>query len=347
MYRGIGTFLSLSLTILGVWLTARFALPIAAPFLLGLALSLAAEPLVSVLGRKLGLKRGIASGIGVSLTFCILTILVGILVALLVRELGVLAGILPDMEQTARTGIHLVEEKLLGLTDKTPRSIRPILHRNVQGFFSDGTALLNRAVEYVLGLAGRLLTHVPDSALTLGTGIISAFMISAKLPQLKRWLLRHIPREKLRHALDALGRLKAVAGHWLLAQLKLTGVSAGILLAGLLLLRVPYAPLLALGISLVDAFPVLGTGTVLLPWAAVLFLQGDGGRALGILGIYTVVSVSRSVLEPRFLGRQLGLDPLVTLIALYAGYKLWGVAGMILAPLLTVAAIQLLPQGNR
>lgn len=347
MYRGIKTLAPLFIAFFGVWLGARYLLPIAAPFLLGFALALTAEPLVAALHQRIHLPRSLAAGIGISLTFCAAAIAIVLLCAFILRELGMLAGILPNMEQTARTGINLVQQQLLNLTDRTPQSIRPMLQQNIRSFFSDGAAVLNRCVQYVLGLAGRLLTQVPDRALLLGTGIISAFMISAKLPRLRQWLARRLPRQRLMPLVEGFQRLKAALGGWLLAQAKLTCVCAGILFVGLLLLRIPYAPLWALGISLVDAFPILGTGTVLLPWSLILFLQGDTPRAMGILGIYTLVSISRSVLEPRFLGRQLGLDPLATLAALYAGYKLWGIGGMILAPILAVAAIQLLPQPER
>ena len=86
---------------------------------------------------------------------------------------------------------------------------------------------------------------------------------------------------------------------------------------------------------------ILGTGTVLVPWSVVSFLQGDTPRALGILGIYITAALTRSMLEPKLLGQHLGLDPLVTLIALYIGYRLWGVGGMLLAPVLTVTVLQL------
>ena len=339
MYRGTSTLLTLAGVFLTVWLLARFLLPIALPFLLGLALALSAEPLVGLLSRRL--PRALGAGIGVSITFCTLALLLGLLCAFVLRELGLLAAILPDLEQTARAGIDLVQLQLLQLADRAPQGLQPMLRSNVTGFFSDGTSLLNRAVEYILGLAGRILTHVPDSALTLGTGIISAFMISAKLPRLRAWLLGRLPREKLRQLKASICRLKSAVGGWLLAQLKLSGVSAVILLLGLTLLRIPYAPLWAVGICLVDAFPILGTGTVLLPWALILFLQQDTARAIGILGIYAVVSVSRSALEPRLVGQQLGLDPLATLASLYAGYRIWGLGGMILAPVLAVAAVQL------
>ena len=80
---------------------------------------------------------------------------------------------------------------------------------------------------------------------------------------------------------------------------------------------------------------------MLLPWSLILFLQGDTPRSIGILGLYGVITLTRSVLEPKLVGKELGLDPLATLFALYAGFKLWGIGGMILAPLLAVTAVQL------
>ena len=336
--------MSLLIVFFSVWLCLRWLLPLFAPFLLGTALALAAEPMVRFLTRRLRMPRAVSAGIGVSMAFCLLAMLLLLLCAFLVRELSALAGRIPDLEEAAGSGIALAEGWLLDLTGHTPASIRPLLENNVRSFFSDGTALVDRAAGYLLGLAGNLLSHVPDSALGLGTGVIAACLISAKLPKLRRQLLRRIPRERLRAVLAAFRRLKEALGSWLKAQFKLMGVTALILVMGFVILGIPHALLRALGICLVDAFPILGTGTVLLPWSLLLYLRGDGPRALGLLGIYVTVTVIRSVLEPKLVGRHLGLDPLATLVALYAGYRLWGIAGMLLSPLLTALALQLVPE---
>lgn len=346
MRPGIKTTFSFLSVFLIVWLSLRYLLPLSLPFLLGLGLAVAAEPLTGFLHRRIYLPRAVCSGIAVTATFCCIALLLLLACAFFIRELGIVAGILPDLEDTAKSGMSLLQNWLLNLTSYTPQSIQPLLNQNVTEFFSGGTALLNKGVRYILGLAGNLLTHVPDSALGLGTALISSFMISAKLPKIRRFLRRRLPREKIKPILDAVKRMKDAAFGWLLAQLKLAAVTLTILILGFILLRIPYAPIWALAVSLVDAFPVLGTGTILIPWSVICFLQEDTPRAIGIMGIYVVVSLTRSVLEPRLVGRQLGLDPLVTLMVLYAGYKLWGLAGMILAPLLTVTALQLVPDRN-
>ena len=341
MRSGTRATLSFLTVFLIVWLGMRYLLPLCFPFLLGTGLALLAEPVVRFFCRRLSFPRPLAAGIGVMAVFISTGALVLLLCAFLVRELGVLAGILPDLTQTARSGLTLLQTFLLGLVERLPQSIRPLLQQNVTDLFSGGTALLDRAFRYVLGLAGSLLTHVPESALSLGTGVISAFMISAKLPKIRRWIMKHLPREKLRPVLRTMKRMKTTVGCWLTAQMKLAAMTLLLLAAGLLFLRIPYAPVWALVIALVDAVPVLGTGTVLLPWSLILFLQGDNARSIGLLGLYAVISLTRSVLEPKLVGKELGLDPLITLFALYAGYKLWGIGGMILAPLLAVTAGQL------
>lgn len=343
MKNGFSYAISVLGVFLGVWLGVRFLLPLFFPFLLGLLLALAAEPMVGFLHRK-GAPRGLSAGIGVTTAFCFLAILLLLLGAFLVREIRMVAGVLPNLEEAAQSGLTLLQSWLLSLAAQTPESIQPLLEENVSSFFSDGTALLDQGVRFVLGLAGSILSQVPDSALTLGTAVISAFLFSAKLPKIRQWVDRRLPKERLRRLLSGAKNLRHAIGGWLAAQVKLMAVTFSLLAAGFLLLRVSYAPLWAVVVALVDALPVLGTGSVLVPWAVVCFLQGDGARAIGLLGLYLTITLTRSMLEPKLLGRQLGLDPLVTLMALYVGYKLWGFGGMILAPMLAVLAMQLAPK---
>ena len=327
-----------------VWFCVRFLLPLLAPFVLGAGLALAAEPMVRFLHKRLHLPRPVSTGIGVSMAFCFLTMVLLLMCAFLLREIRLLTGVLPDLEQTARTGFSLIRSWMLDLSSHAPQSIRPLLRENVDSLFSDGTALLDKSTGYLLGMAGNLLSHVPDSALGLGTAVISAFLFSAKLPRLRRWLLRRIPRDKWRSLMQTGRRIRQILGRWLLAQGKLTGVTFILLLLGFVVLKIPYALGWALGVCLVDAFPILGTGTILLPWALVYFLQADSARAIGLVSLYVTVTLVRSALEPKLLGRHLGLDPLITLMVMYAGYKLWGISGMLLAPILAVIAIQILPE---
>ncbi len=321
----------------GVWLALRWLFPLLLPFLLGTALALAAEPLVGLLSRRL--PRGLSAGIGVALTLTLLTAVLVLLLAVVLRELGSLAGALPDLEQTASQGLSSLEHFLTGIAQRMPSGVQPLLMQLLSGLFSGGNALVDRLAMKLPGMATALVSHVPGSALAVGTGILSGFMVSARLPQLRQRLSP--VEEKLRRYLPMAQKLKQSLWGWLKAQLTLSGLCFFLVCTGLLILGVDYAPVWALAIALVDAIPVLGTGTILIPWALAGLLQGNHVFSLGLLGIYLCAMLSRTVLEPRLVGRQLGIDPLMTLIALYIGFRIWGFGGMLLSPILCAAATEL------
>ena len=113
------------------------------------------------------------------------------------------------------------------------------------------------------------------------------------------------------------------------------------LLAGFFLMRQPYALVLALLIAIVDALPILGVGTVLVPWAVICLFSGETGMAISLCVLYGVILVVRNVVEPRIVGGQLGLHPFVALLCIYFGYRIAGFAGMFVLPVLVLVLIKL------
>lgn len=325
-----------------LWLVGRYALPIFLPFLLATVLALIAEPLVRIFHQRLHLSRGLSAGIGVTLALLLGALFLLSLGALLLRQLHNLAGILPDFTQMALTGMDSLEHFLLDVAKKTPTPLQVPLANSIENTFSNGTQVLDKATSWLLHVASGVVTRIPDGALGFGTWLLATFMISARLPDLRKKLAAQLPQSWRQQYLPAVKQLKGNLAGWFLAQLKLTGITFLVLCAGFLLLQISFAPLWAALISLVDALPILGTGTILLPWSLICLLQGEPIRAVGLLGIYICAAILRSILEPKLIGKQLGLDPLLTLLAMYTGYRLWGILGMLLAPLLAITVVQLL-----
>ncbi len=314
-----------------LWLAGKFLLPFLFPFLLGAGLALAAEPVVQLVSGRLRLPRGVAAGLGVTVT---LTLLLGVVLfvgALLVREAGTFARKIP---QVAQQSAAVLENYLTNLSAKAPEPVGPLLTSSIQRFFANSAALTDQAVQKAPSVLTGLLGKASGSAVSLGTGILSGYFISARLPRLKTRLRANVPAVWQNKILPVLRHLRQALGKWLVAQGKLMSVTYGIVTAGLLLLRIPYAFAWAVLVAAVDAIPLLGTGTVLLPWALTKLLQGSPMVAAAMVGIYLVAVVTRTVLEPRFYGQHLGLDPLVTLLFLYFGYRLWGFWGIVISPLL-------------
>ena len=322
---------------MGLWIGVKYLLPVLLPFLAGALIALAAEPVVSFSQKKLKLPRVVAAGGGVTVTLILLVGLISFVGAVLVRELGKLAGAVPDLEGTARQGTQLLQDWLVGLTERTPDGVRPMLTRTVLDFFQNGSDLMDQVSRRIPGLISSILGWVPDGALGVGTGILAGFMISVRLPQLKAAAGRLIPQQWRETYLPMLRRIRKAVGGWLRAQLKLMLVSYSIVTIGFLFLRIPYGPVWAVLVALVDAVPLLGTGVILLPWALVELLRQSHLRAVGLLCISMTAMLGRTILEPRLIGQQLGLDPLLTLLSLYLGYRFWGLAGMLLAPVLATA----------
>jgi predicted PurR-regulated permease PerM len=212
-----------------------------------------------------------------------------------------------------------------------------MLHSTVERLFAGSGTVVEGFLQRLPAALSAVLSYLTTSALTVGTGCLAAYMISARLPRLRKaladapWTHRLL---RLRHALWG----------WLKAQLKLSGLCFLILTVGLTVLDIPYAPLWSFFIALVDAVPLLGTGTVLIPWAVVSLLQHRQLQAVGLLIIYGITFFARNALEPRLVGKQLGLDPLLTLAALYAGFLFWGIGGMLLAPLACVVVKEVLAE---
>lgn len=330
------------LMILGIfaamWLAARYLLPAVFPFVLGALLAAAAEPLVQLAQGKLHLPRAAAVGIGVSVMLLLLFGILSMLGAFLVKEVARLGSTLPKLADTARQGVVLLEDWLVSTAQQAPEELRVPLTDTVLEFFDDGTALMQQAAQRIPAAVSAVLGWVPDGALGLGTGLLAGFMISYRLPRLRDMIKNYLPKSWYEKYLPALKRIRKALGGWLKAQLKLSAVTWLVVTVGFLLLRITYAPLWAALVALVDAVPLLGTGTVLLPWALICFLKGNTVRAVGLAALFAVSLVTRTVLEPRLVGKQLGIDPLLTLLALYLGYRFWGILGMLVTPILAAAA---------
>lgn len=322
------------------YLTVRYLLPIALPFGMGALVAFGAEPGVRLGADRLHMKRGVASMASVTLTLLLTAGLVTLLGAFLVRELGKLANAIPNVQ----AGTAQLEDQLMSLADRSPEGLRPMAQRTVINLFADGDALMDRVSEKLPGFLTALVSGLGSSLLGIGTAIISAYLISARLPRLLELGKTKLEQTGLFQYLPAAKKLRSSLWGWLKAQGKLALITWGIITAGFWLLKVSYAPAWAALVALIDAIPILGTGIILLPWSLLCFWEGNTIRAVGLLILYAVAAATRTVLEPKLVGKHLNLDPLATLTALYAGFRLWGIPGLLLTPILASALKSLLTE---
>ena len=341
MYKKFSqTAIVLTVSILLLWLAITYLFPISLPFLLGLGLAFLAEPTVQLLAQKLKLPPIAATGLGVTGVFLLTSGILAILLTLLMQQLTHLTHFFPQLEQGLTQGLTALRQWLTELAPRMPGSIHALIDKWTEDILSDSSTLLQQALSRLPQLAATLVANLSQWIFGIITGVISAYMISLRLPKLRGWIREKLPQRYQGFCLPVVQGFKSALGGWILAECKLAAITFSLLWLGFTLLRIDHSLMLASLITLVDAFPVLGVGTVLVPWGILLLVQGNLPLGLGIFALYGVIWLVRSVLEPKLLGKELGLDPLVTLVCIYAGFRLWGIWGMLLMPILAMGLTQ-------
>lgn len=327
-----------------LWLGVRYLLRWLLPFLLALALAAAVEPVIAWCRRRMGLKRGFtAAVVTIAVTGAILA-LAAVIVWQLIRQAAELLGQLPGLLAGLPGMTEDLRQRLEDFCAACPQGLRSWLEEvpALLGTLAAGVA--QRASGACITAAAALAAALPGVFLFCGTTALAVFFTAGSYPRVMAFF-----RRQLGHRLDRARGVKAnllsTLGKWCRAQAILLGVTFCELLAGFLLMGQRYALLLAAVTALVDALPVFGTGTVLLPWAAVCLLAGQAPRAVALAALYAVISAVRNLLEPKVMAAQAGLPPLASLAAMYAGFRALGVAGMILLPMALLFVKQLHDEG--
>lgn len=304
------------------YFAVQYLLPVVLPFFLAWGLALLLRPLNCYLERRFRIPRRLCA---------VLTVLL---------SLGLLFGIL--FAVLGRLAAELRSVALLLTAEPSP------IVGAVASLFPPGEgaayaeAIVLRLGEALLSalppLLGSAVLTLPSVLLFLLVSVVASFYFSLDIERVHATVRSLLP---VRIG-ASLGRLREGAFRlglgYLRSYLILTGVILLIMLVGLSLLRVEYALLLSLVLAAVDILPVVGVGTVLIPWGAISLALGNTRLGIGLLLLFTVSEVARQVLEPRLLGSALGIHPLLSLFSLYLGARLFGLFGLVLGPLLAVLA---------
>lgn len=321
------------LILLLCWIGVRYVLLWFLPFLLALSLAYLMEPTISYLREKLKLRRGFVAGI---LSFVLLALLFAVLTVLflnLLQQSVRLFKALPQYLSELPAYFAGLQQKWERYFYNCPQSIQD----RIQSILSEGSQQLTVWVAQVSGrcvsLAAEALSELPSVFLFSATTVLAIFFTSARFPNVMDFLRRQLPPARLQQAGHMKANLLSTLAKWFRAQCILLCITFAELLLGLLLIRQPYALLLAAVIAFIDALPVFGTGTVLLPWAAICLLLQQTPKAVAMTAIYAVITLVRGFLEPKIMAAQVNLPPLAALMAMYVGFCTFGIGGMILFPI--------------
>lgn len=324
-----------------VWAGVRYALVWLLPFLLALGLAMLLEPMMEQARRRLRLKRGFtAAVVTLVLVGGLLTVLIVVLVQAVEQALALLSS-LPEMLAGLPEALERVQARVSDFCAACPEGLRRWAEGALEDLPQLASSLAGQASSAALRGLSSLMAALPGLFLACGTTVLAVFFTLTAYPQVMAFLRRQLPARWRGRAGGVKASVLDTLGKWLRAECILLLVTFLQLLAGLLLLRQEYALLLALLIALIDALPVFGTGTVLLPWAVLCCLEGNFPKGIALTALYLVIWLVRSIMEPKLMAKSAGLPPLPALMAMYVGFCAMGVAGMILGPILLLLVKQL------
>ena len=325
-------------------------LSLLSPFVLALIFAWMLNPGVRWIQRKTGISRKAVSLVLVILVFAVIG---GVLFGLgwiavdQVRSLfDNQQSVLDDLLDGIVRVVNSLEGWLTGLGGIVPK-----------GVLTTSGDLINAIMDWVQGLdlpgwltemagqAPSMAANLSGFAVALVVFMMASYFITGDYPRLRFELTERVPlvaRDFCRSVKDI---FMSAFGGYIKSQLILsTGVFL-ILAVGFLLMRQPYGLLLALGLAVLDFIPIIGAGTVMVPWAVVDMVLGNYGEAAALMSIWGVIALFRRFAEPKILGDQTGLSPILSLVGIYLGMKAGGVLGMVVGPLLLLVCINLAKLG--
>lgn len=338
-----------------VFCVYKWFLPLVIPFIMAFIVSAAFNRPISAIVKKVHLKRSL-----VSTAFVILFVLAVFSVFFLIgielfEKISGFYDYSVSQLQNMGTLINNLKLWVLDVTVFLPEGIRTVLHENVTVFFDgiiqngitnipidtskiDWAELLSKGGQMLTGTVGK----IPSLVIAFVVFLISTVFISSDYEHIKQFFVHQMSEDKLFKIstayLLAVNSLKKMIKAYCLIIL----ITSFELIVGFYILSFigvfdnPYIIFIAFIIALIDIIPVLGTGTVLIPWAVISFITGNIGMGIGLLVIYAVIFVVRQIIEPKLVAGQVGLPPIATIIAMYVGSKTLGILGFFILPFIVI-----------
>lgn len=311
--------------------------------------------------RKTPIKKGFASTISV---FGLMLLAAAVVVLIGVRAAEEIKGFIDYVAvqfSNIDTIVNTIETFILSIVGRLPEFISETATESI-------TALFTQLREFMAGTKTELpeqlgdisgifnfswiatpitgvistASRIPSIIISIVVTIVLACFMTADYDLIVRFVYCQFPKEKRKDLTRAKQLLKMNLGKMAKAYALIMLVTFTEVFIGLTILKMiglfnsSYITVIAVVTAIVDVIPVLGTGTIVLPWAAYSFITGNIGMGIGLLVLYATVTVIRQIVEPKLVAGQLGLPPFVTLIAMYLGLKIIGVLGVFILPIIAI-----------
>lgn len=304
------------------------------PFLIAFIISLLIEPLIRKVMKITNLTRKVSAIITLIVVFAIL---IGLLIWGMTSIITEVNNILVNLNENIdliTDNIEKIITKIKFDNLKMPDQIKDIVNSSLSGIIGEGKRILQNVLTKIIDI----VRDIPKIMIYVGITIIATYFVCVDKMYILDQMEHHLPRNWVNKVGYKLRKVISSLGNYLKAECVLILISFFIVLVGLIIFNligmdVQYPLIMALVIGFVDALPILGSGSFMIPWAVISAFNGDINLAIGLIILYIIVIVVRQLIEPRIVSNHIGIHPIFTLIAMYTGFKLIGVIGMFVGPI--------------
>ncbi|MBQ8526430.1 MAG: sporulation integral membrane protein YtvI [Clostridia bacterium] len=309
------------------------------PILCAIVISVIIDPVVGFLVKKVHFNRRISVIIAMLLVITLLGAIIFNLVYQAVYFLQDFAEKIPDLLDREYVFLDWLGS-LNAFMIKMPESMRSFVENIRVNVVENLSQLIAPATKTAINAAGSIASALPSMLIFTVVLILATYFISYDREKIVKSLVKHVKPKRFERIKLIKNKLFQVCGAYFRAQLIMMGIIFCVLLIGFSILGIESPFFVAFITAIVDAVPVLGTGTVLVPWAIFELISGKYTMALGLIIIYILAIVVRQFTEPRVVSAQIGLHPLVTITSMYVGLKAIGIFGMIVGPVVTIIVLK-------
>ena len=330
----------------------KYCLGVLAPFIIAFILAYALQRPIKWAKKKLRLKsHGIISFLLVLLVVCIVFGALSIAVLVLFNELKSFASYLTTQFSSIDELIVTLENYAMGVIVRLPESVRGTIGDYVTNAFDSlgkGQSELDLSMlSAPLSGAWSVVKSLPSTILSVVVAVVSCFFMASDYDKVKELVLGFFSDGKRKSIVKTKRTATKAIAKLLKAYVTIMAITFAEMFLGLFLLKLigvydgSYIAIISFVTCIIDIIPVLGTGTVLIPWAVYNLIFGNFAMGVGLLVIYAVITVIRQIVEPKLVANEAGLPAIVTIMAMFIGVRIFGAFGIILLPF-TVIILKLL-----
>ena len=307
------------------------------PFVLAFIFSMITQPIAKFINRKTHLSAKVSTIISIVAFFLVLFGLISIVSIKFIEEIYNLSknlrGSSAQFNELWNKSLDQGFIYMHYLPKEFITQIQSYTGEIINFAAKSATAFVNQTI--------RFITSIPTLIVYTSITILSTLLMSIDKNDIVKFLEHQFPISWLNKIYNIKRDILSVFGSYLRAQLILVTICFFELLIALNLflslgLNVKYPLIFSIVISLIDALPILGAGAILIPWSIFSFITGDIKLGFAILILYVIVLAVRQLLEPKLISQKIGVHPLVTLVSMYSGFKLLGIVGFLIGPIVMI-----------